>query len=323
MKTLSALCSDLGIESQLHALFTSALIPSFIQIRNALEHTTSGFAGSTNASGESQLALDVLCNDIMVENLKKAQVVTSDGGAKMLTHSLSSEELESTIEINMHGSFGVAFDPLDGSSLVDANFAIGTIFGVYPTGQNPEQFSFIGQTGRAQVASGVVVYGPKTTLLLALPHTGVFCFVLEKNGATTEFVLQSGPLTILPDAKYFAPGNARAAKSRKEYLEVINDWILRGLTLRYSGGMVPDVAHIFAKGSGVFAYPGYADAPNGKLRILFECNPISLLIEAAGGASTDGKTPILDIPVTELHQRTPIFCGSKSEVQAVGSKLAL
>ncbi len=338
-QTLTQFLAENSSDTQLNELFIQALAPSFIQIRNALETSKTGYAGTQNSSGESQLKLDVVSNDILVANLRKTKIehvaeLTGTGERRVfdsLVHSLASEELESTVEVNKNGAFGVAFDPLDGSSLVDANFAIGTIFGIYPTGTNPENFSFIGQTGRAQVASGIVVYGPKTTLLLALPQKGVFNFELEKiaiessigESRPSEFVLQSGPLTINPDAKYFAPGNARAAKSRSEYLEVINDWITRGLTLRYSGGMVPDVAHIFAKGSGIFAYPGYSDAPNGKLRMLFECNPISLLIETAGGASTDGKNLILDIPVTELHQRTPIFCGSKSEVLAICSKLAL
>lgn len=315
MKTIRTLCADLGIESQLSSLIIDSLIPSFVQIRNALESSKTGYAGTQNASGESQLALDVISNDILVENLKKVPA---------LAHSLASEELEASVEVDKNGRFALAFDPLDGSSLVDANFAIGTIFGVYPTGQNPENFSFIGQTGRAQVVSGMVVYGPKTTLLMAFPSHGVFSFVLESNRTTGECdcVLQAGPLAIAPDATYFAPGNARAAQSRRDYLEVINDWILRGLTLRYSGGMVPDVSHIFAKGSGIFAYPGYHAAPQGKLRILFECNPISLLIETAGGVASDGFTPILDIPVREFHQRTPIFCGSKNEVVAICSKLA-
>lgn len=309
MKTLSTFLDSLQLSSELNTLIAGVLAPSFVQIRRIIETSQGGYSETQNASGESQLKLDVATNNILVDALK----------ASPLVHSLASEELDDAVACNSQGAFALAFDPLDGSSLVDANLAVGTIFGIYPTGANPQAFSFIGQKGRSQVAAGVVIYGPKTTMLLAIPGHGVHFF--ELNGG--DFVYVRGPVTIASESKYFAPGNARAAKDRPVYLEVINEWINRGLTLRYSGGMVPDVGHIFVKGSGVFAYPGYSDAPQGKLRILFECNPISLLIETAGGVSSDGHQPILDKSVKELHERTPIFCGSAAEVQKVADTLKL
>ncbi len=311
MTNLSTFLNSLKIDSRSSLLLNNVLAPAFIKIRSTIESSKGGFSDTQNSSGEKQLKLDVATNNVLVDFLEKSQLV----------HSLASEELDEVLKCNERGDFAVAFDPLDGSSLVDANMAVGTIFGVYSTGNNPENFTFIGQKGRNQVLSGIVVYGPKTTMLLAFPGHGVHLFELVLNNSSAEFVHVNGPISIAQDAKYFAPGNARACADRPEYLEVINDWINRGLTLRYSGGMVPDIAHIFVKGSGVLTYPSYSAAPNGKLRLLFECNPISLLIEEAGGVSADGNIAVLDLKINEIHQRTPIFCGSKNAVNEVCNKL--
>jgi fructose-1,6-bisphosphatase len=112
----------------------------------------------------------------------------------------------------------------------------------------------------------------------------------------------------------FAPGNLRACSERKEYMDLMNFWCMEKYTLRYSGGMVPDINQILLKGKGIFSYPGYSEAPNGKLRLLFECAPMSYLMEQAGGAGSDGKIRILEKKVENIDQRTPIFIGSKAEV---------
>lgn len=302
-QSLTEFLKEKNVDLSLSELLHNVLAPCFIKIRQEIETSKGGFAGTNNASGESQLTLDIAANSIMVNALT----------ASPLVYSLASEELETIIKASEKGKFSVAFDPLDGSSLVDANLAVGTIFGVYPHGE------FIGQRGRDQLATGIAVYGPKTLMLIAVSgDSGVHLFEWSKN----EWIHISGPILIAPDAKYFAPGNVRAAKDKHLYLQLINDWISRGLTLRYSGGMVPDIAHIFIKGSGIFSYPGYSEAPLGKLRLLFECNPISFLIEAAGGNSLNGLLPILNLEIQELHQRTPIFCGSKNEVDAATRILA-
>ena len=125
------------------------------------------------------------------------------------------------------------------------------------------------------------------------------------------------------EGKMFAPGNLRATQHRKDYLELVNWWMENGYTLRYSGGMVPDVNSILIKGKGIFAYPGYApDLPDGKLRLLFECGPMAYLMEQAGGAASDGMQRILEKKIESLEQRTPIFIGSHAEVSRCKERLA-
>ncbi len=265
------------------------------RIRDAIEKQSGELAGSQNIYGEKQLALDVQANEIVVDELRKS------GFAERL----ASEELEEAVEVKSSGPFTVVFDPLDGSSLVDVNFAVGSIFGVYPAG-NP-----IGKTGDDQVAACFAVYGPRTTLVITVKK-GTHEFRLADDG---NFYMTHENLRVAQESKHFAPGNLRAAAEREDYLKLTNEWIKNALTLRYSGGMVPDLNHIFLKGNGVFTYPGYSKAPEGKLRLLFECNPMALLMEQAGGAASDGSQRILSKKITELHQRIPIYIGSKGAVE--------
>ena len=143
-------------------------------------------------------------------------------------------------------------------------------------------------------------------------------FLLNDDG---EFVLNGEDLEV-EEGKMFAPGNLRACKSNEKYMELVNYWIKEQYTLRYSGGMVPDINQIILKGKGIFAYPGYDEAPEGKLRLLYECAPVALLMEEAGGAASDGKGRILDKELKEIAQRSPIFVGSKEEVQRCEKYLA-
>jgi sedoheptulose-bisphosphatase len=215
---------------------------------------------------------------------------------------IASEELPDEVKIS-DGEYAVCYDPLDGSSLVDVNLAVGSIFGVYKTK------TFLGVSGGEQLASMIAVYGPRTTIVLTVKN-GVKEFVLN---ADNKFVISNENITV-SEGKMFAPGNLRAASERQDYMDLMNFWCKEQYTLRYSGGMVPDVNQILLKGKGIFAYPGYSEAPNGKLRLLFECAPMSLLMEQAGGASSDGKIRILDKKIEKLDQRTPIYIGSKGEV---------
>lgn len=299
-----------GCEKNLQTLFVAGIAPAVKRIRAAIEHQHAEKAGSTNVSGEQQLALDVQANEIVIDALKETRLVSL----------LASEEMEGTFDVPKtyynpslsaghrleQTHYSVAFDPLDGSSLVDVNFAVGSIFGVYPSGE------FIGRSGGDQVAACYAVYGPHTTLVLTV-KSGVHEFRL--NNQDGEFYLTKKDLKVAPQARHFAPGNLRAAAERKDYLELTNQFIKGGLTLRYSGGMVPDVNHILLKGDGIFTYPGYSKAPEGKLRILFECAPMALLIEQAGGAANDGAGRLLEKKISELHQRTPIFLGSRDAVE--------
>ncbi|MBU1152004.1 fructose-1,6-bisphosphatase [Patescibacteria group bacterium] len=252
-----------------------------------------GKAGTENVFGEEQLELDVESDEIIQKYMKECEQVGL----------IASEELPDEIKVG-DGEYGVCYDPLDGSSLVDVNLAVGTIFGVYKTG------SFVGVKGSEQVASVIAVYGPRTTLLLTTGN-GVKEFILN---AENKFEMNDKEITV-GEGKMFAPGNLRASAKRKDYMDLVHYWCDNQYTLRYSGGMVPDVNQILLKGKGIFSYPGYEDAPNGKLRLLFECAPMAFLMEQAGGAASDGRMRILEKEVVSLDQRTPIYLGSKGEVR--------
>lgn len=308
------------------------VIPGAVKkIQEAIVEQRSEKSGTINPSGEVQLALDVRANDIVVEALKQSGLVWW----------LASEEMQDPEEVgNENAPFTVVFDPLDGSSLVDVNFAVGSIFGVYAWPEDhAERWEAMKmpRMGSEQVAACYAVYGPHTTLVLTVKK-GTHEFRLGERTARARasgsrgshgaslnlnghFYLSKENLKVAPEAKHFAPGNLRAAAEREDYLKLTNDFIKAGLTLRYSGGMVPDLNHILLKGDGIFTYPSYSKAPQGKLRLLFECNPMALLMEQAGGAATDGVLPILAKKITELHQRTPIYIGSKKTVQEAAGVL--
>lgn len=292
-----------GCEENLRRLLGEVIPVSVKRIRDAISSQGGELAGSSNVYGENQLALDVQSNQIVLDELKKSGLVSM----------AASEELENIVEFkpSVSKSFTVVFDPLDGSSLVDVNLAVGSIFGIYPGG------SPVGKTGDDQLAACFVVYGPRTTIVITIKK-GTHEFRLAADG---QFYLTKEKLAVAEQSKHFAPGNLRAAAENQDYLNVTNEWIKRGLTLRYSGGMVPDINHILLKGNGIFTYPGYSKAPEGKLRILFECNPMSLLMEQAGGGSSDGAGRVLAKKIQNLHQRTPIFIGSKCEVEKVCAAL--
>ncbi|KKT76556.1 MAG: sedoheptulose-1,7-bisphosphatase, chloroplastic-like protein [Candidatus Peregrinibacteria bacterium GW2011_GWA2_44_7] len=251
-----------------------------------------GKAGTKNIFGEDQLALDVLADQIIREKLTSTRLVSQ----------VISEELDE-VHIIGDGPYTVCYDPLDGSSLVDVNLSVGTIFGIYAT-QN-----LIGRTPREMVAAGFGVYGPRTTLVLSRGE-GTHEYRLFPDD---EWRLSKSHLKI-GEGKMFSPGNLRASYDRPDYLELVNWWMKEGYTLRYSGGMVPDLNQILIKGKGIFSYPGYSHAPRGKLRLLFECAPMAYLVEQAGGAASNGKQPILDQLIESFDQCTPIYIGSVDEV---------
>lgn len=251
-------------------------------------------AGSRNIYGEEQLALDVYSDQLIQNECKNNPVIGL----------LASEELPDVVALGDF-EYAVAYDPLDGSSLIDVNLAVGTIFGIY---RAP---SFIGRKGNEMIASMFAQYGPRTTVVLTL-GSGVNEFTLDFDG---KFILTRENIRITNDKKMFAPGNLRACKFDQNYIRLMEYYMKEQYTLRYSGGMVPDINQILLKGRGIFTYPAYQDAPNGKLRLLFECAPMAMLVEQAGGMATNGSERILDIEIKELSQRTPIFIGAKEEVE--------
>ena len=267
-------------------------------INFSLRSGNTGVAKTENSSGEEQLTLDVLSDKIIIEQLEQSELVAC----------CASEEQEGLMHFPApRGKYTVAYDPLDGSSLVDANLTIGSIFGIW------EGCELVGKKGRELVASAYAIYGPRVELIVALKGKGVFIFEMNDVG---EFMLTQKNLQLKETTKYFAPGNLRATAINPKYLTLVEKYIAEGRTLRYSGGMVPDLHHILKKGEGIFTYPGCSKHPNGKLRLAFECAPFAMIFEEAGGIALDANgTNLLDLEIKEQHERTTIFIGSKTEVE--------
>lgn len=266
-------------------------------INFSLRAGNTGLANSENSSGEDQLKLDVLADQIIMEQLKSSELCAL----------IASEEQDDLVQLPApRGKFVVAYDPLDGSSLVDSNLSIGSIFGIW------EGSELVGKRGNDMVASAYAIYGPRVELVVAIKDKGVFMFEMNDVG---EFMLTKSGVELKETSNYFAPGNLRATRVNKKYLKLVNDYITDGRTLRYSGGMVPDLHHMLMKNEGIFTYPGCEKHPGGKLRLTFECAPFAFIFREAGGHATDSRgKDILDIEITEAHQRTTIFIGSTDEV---------
>lgn len=256
----------------------------------------------TNVQGETQKPLDILSNDIMLEACRKSPSVSF----------AVSEELDSEVAVHADGAHAVIFDPLDGSSNLDVNVTVGTIFSVIGA-KTPGD---ILKNGRGQLIAGFAAYGPQTTLVLTIGN-GVQIFTLNADGI---YMLTNADAKIVPDAKEFAINAARRSSWDDVVSAYIENSLDAGHNMRWVGSMVADTYRIFNRG-GVFLYPADRNKPaaGGRLRLLYEANPIGLLVEAAGGAAIIGKTAILDIQPTSLHQRVPVIFGSKSEIAKISA----
>jgi len=302
MQTFSDYLKEKEVSASLASIL-SDLASDGVKIFDGLKLELKGKVGSQNISGDEQIKMDVYANDLFVESMHKNKAVCMIG----------SEEEEKPLESECEEEgFSVAFDPLDGSSLADVNLSVGSIIGVY------KGKGFIGRKGRDQVASMIIVHGPRLTFMVSV-GSGVDEFIYKAE--SKEYVLNTANVQLKPEMKMFAPGNLRAAASEEWYFKMLERWVKDEYKLRYSGGMVPDVNQILRKGGGVFTYPGYKDQPKGKLRLVYECNPIAFLIEQAGGKAISDEENILDIEIEDTHQRTPIFMGSTKEVDLVMSYL--
>lgn len=269
-----------------------------------------GDAGTVNVQGEDVKKLDIFANNQFIGVLKHG--ISCAG--------LGSEELEDIVvfddEISNNSKYVVTIDPLDGSTNIDVNVSIGTIFGVYrrvtPVG-GPCNYEDFLQTGRHLVAAGYIVYGSSTMLVYAT-RRGVNGFTLDPS--IGEFCLSHPDMKCPEIGKIYSVNHGNFF----QYDDKVRVYIARcqnktksnggPYTQRYIGSMVSDVHRNLIKG-GIFMYPATTDKPNGKLRLLYECNPFAFIVETAGGKATDGKQPILDIQPSQLHQRTPFFIGSR------------
>ena len=309
--------ADHHLPSELGSVINSicqACVSISAQVRVGALSGILGSAGSGNIQGEEQKKLDVIANNTLVGILQQNPAVAG----------LASEEEDSFVAANADGGYLVLFDPLDGSSNIDVNISIGTIFSVLakPSG-SLDTASFL-QPGRAQVASGYVLYGPQTLLVLTLGH-GITVFTLNNEH---QFVLtQSNPI-IPPATQEFAINMSNQRHWQAPVQDYIGELLagdtgVRGknYNMRWVASMVAEVHRILMRG-GVFLYPQDAREPGkpGKLRLMYEANPLSLLVEQAGGAATNAHSRMLDIKPEGLHQRVAVVLGSKNEVDYISAK---
>ena len=276
-----------------------------------------GSAGSENIQGEAQQKLDVYANIQFIKALRQRKVVCG----------IASEENDEHITLNESGSYIVAIDPLDGSSNIDVNVSIGTIFSIYkrvsPVGTPVTDADFL-QKGTEQVAAGYVIYG-SSTMLVYTTGNGVNGFTYDPGIGV--FVLSHRNMQFPGNGKIYSmnEGNFfRSSKGIQEYIKFaqgIEPNENRPYTGRYIGSLVADFHRNLIKG-GVYLYPATDQSPNGKLRLLYECNPLAFIAEQAGGKASDGRQRIMEIEPTDLHQRAPYFTGNTAMVDKIESLIS-
>jgi fructose-1,6-bisphosphatase I len=277
------------------------------QIRLAGLSDALGAYGAVNVQGEQQQKLDVFANDVMIKWLGQVASVAA---------CVSEEDEAPVVFANAGAKYIVIFDPLDGSSNIDVNVNVGTIFSVQEL-QGGDLDASILQQGTKQVAAGYVVYGPSTVMVMTT-GTGVAAFTLDDSG---EFIRSNDAMQMPEQGPYYSTNEANAAswpEAYREYLAMLLRGDLNGKTYssRYIGSLVADFHRTLLKG-GVFLYPPTDKAPKGKLRLLYEANPLAMLAEQANGAAVNGPERILELQPEQIHQRTALIVGSKREVEAL------
>lgn len=272
--------------------------------------------GVENVQGEIQKGLDVLSNEILME--------ANEWGGNLAA--VASEEMEDVKPIPTHfprGEYLLLFDPLDGSSNIDVNISVGTIFSVLrcPQGVEVDEKCFM-QPGRNQVAAGFAVYGPTTQLVITVGD-GVYGFTLDRENLT--FVLTAEKIQIPADTAEFAINTSNMRRWEAPVKRYIDECLAgkdgprgKDFNMRWVASMVADVFRVLSRG-GIFMYPRDSKNKDGRLRLMYEANPMALIVEQAGGSATDGKTRILDIQPQKLHQRIAVVLGSRNEVERVAS----
>ena len=266
-----------------------------------------GAQGTENVQGEQQQKLDVYANDLFIRLLRSQGMVCA----------VASEENDDIVHFDNGGKYVVTMDPLDGSSNIDVNVSIGTIFSIYrrvSTGEKAAMEDFM-QPGTAQVAAGYIIYGSSTMLVYTTGH-GVHGFTLDPSIGT--FCLSHPDMTTPADGSIFSVNEGNLHDFSPGIQRYIDDCKKQRMSARYIGSLVADFHRNLMKG-GIYLYPATAKAPKGKLRLLYEANPLAMIVEQAGGMATDGSARILELKPTELHQRTPLLIGSKAMVEKVRS----
>ena len=266
-----------------------AIEEASIKIKHLIETGDTGKSQSENSTGDTQLKLDIQSDEIIEEIFSKLSSVKA----------IVSEEQDSIKNINATGEYLIAYDPLDGSSLVDVNLSVGSIYGIYKNEFNAKNI----------VASVYVVFGPRVEMVVAIDDVKMYRLRHGKFEFIQNIVLkQKGNLK--------APGSTQSAWA-PHHKQMVDDIFNDGYRLRYSGGMVPDLHQILLKGGGLFSYPGTTDKPKGKLRQLFEVFPFALAYEKAGGGAIDGHQRLLEVETTHIHDTSPCFFGSNEEIKRV------
>ena len=262
------------------------------KIDTAIKTEDLGYSDSENSSGEDQLKLDVQSDLIIEEAFASVAVVKN----------LVSEEKEGVLELNASGTYTICYDPLDGSSLVDVNLSVGSIFGIYEGELKGENL----------VASAYVVYGPRVELVIT--EHGKKPMLYRAIGEDFKYI---GEITMGEKGKLNAPGGTQ--QNWCDYHKTfVDDLFAEGYRLRYSGGMVPDLHQIMLKGGGLFSYPGTSDKPHGKLRQLFEVIPFAFMYEQAGGQALNNKgMRLMELIPSHPHDTSPCFFGSNYEIEAM------
>ena len=261
-----------------------------IEINEAIMYDDTGYSQNHNATGDSQLKLDIK-SDIFIENeFKKVDSIKE----------IISEEKEHKTLIHAEGKYIIGYDPLDGSSLLDVDQSVGSIFGIYENDYS----------GKNLIASAYVVYGPRVELVIATDKVRMY-----RLNRKDEFYFYK-EINLNQNGKLNAPGSTQMCWP-DHHKKMIDDIFKDGYRLRYSGGMVLDLHHILLKGGGLFSYPSTSDLPKGKLRLVFEVLPYAFIFEKAGGQAIDGKKRLLDINPAHPHDTSPCFFGSNDEIKRV------
>ena len=266
-----------------------AIKRSAIKIKDAIINEDTGYSDNTNSTGDNQLKLDILSDKIIEEEFKNLTEVKE----------LASEEKDDALTLHESGKYLIGYDPLDGSSLIDVNLSVGSIFGIYENDYS----------GKNLKSAVYVVYGPRVELVIADDDVKLYRLI----DGEFKFIKV---MKLNKKGKLNAPGGTQQHWP-PHHKQMIDDIFKSGYRLRYSGGMVPDLHQILLKGGGLFSYPGTTDVPNGKLRMVFEVFPFAFVYEKAGGEAIDGYKRVLDKAPSHIHDTTPCFFGSHEEIKLV------